>query len=176
MIVRALSLLLVVWMIGFGAFAVALPQPLEGGRTDAIVVPTGSAGRIERGLAVLKEGGAPAMLVTGVDREVTRPEFAAQYGVSAQLMNCCVTLGTNAVDTRSNGAETAAWVARHRYRSIRLVTADWHMRRAAGELQAALPPDIEIVRDAVHTTPSLRNLFLEYNKLLASWLARLIDL
>ncbi|RJX71273.1 YdcF family protein [Tsuneonella suprasediminis] len=176
MIVRFIALILLGYMIGFGVFAVALPQPAEGGRTDAIVVPTGSAGRIERGLAVLESGGAPAMLVTGVDREVTRPEFAAQYSVPEKTMECCVTLGFNAVDTRSNAAETAAWVSRHGYRSVRLVTADWHMRRAEGELKAALPSGVTIMRDAVHTTPSLRNLFLEYNKLIASYLARLIDI
>ena len=47
------------------------------------------------------------------------------------------------------------------------ITTDWHMRRAAFDLAAALPDDIVIVRDAVPSRPSLRILFLEYNKLLA---------
>ena len=35
--------------------------------------------------------------------------------------------------TRGNAQETANWVTANKVRSIRLVTADWHMRRAAAE-------------------------------------------
>ncbi len=45
MIRRILSLLLVLWAFGFLWFAVALPQPAAGEKTDAIVVPTGGSGR-----------------------------------------------------------------------------------------------------------------------------------
>jgi hypothetical protein len=44
------------------------------------------------------------------------------------------------------------------------------MRRAAWELEQALPDDIPIARDAVRTHPSLKVLFVEYHK----WLARRI--
>ena len=47
------------------------------------------------------------------------------------------------------------------------------MRRAAGELQRTLPDGVEVVRDAVPSQPSLRILFLEYHKLLASVVSRL---
>jgi uncharacterized SAM-binding protein YcdF (DUF218 family) len=171
---RALSFLALIYAIGFLWFAAALPQPAGAVVTDAIVVPTGGAGRIDRGLLLLSQHKAAAMLVTGVDPEVKPNEFAAEYRVPARAMDCCVTLGFAAVDTRGNAAETAAWIARHRYRSLRLVTTDWHMRRAAGELGAALPDEVTIVRDAVPSRPRLGILFLEYNKLLASTLARLL--
>ncbi|QYU66532.1 YdcF family protein [Leptolyngbya sp. 15MV] len=77
-----------------------------------------------------------------------------------------------AVDTRSNAAETAQWVRDNRIGSLRLVTSDWHMRRAVGELLRALPPEVEVTEDAVRSQPSLRILFLEYHKLLASAAAR----
>jgi hypothetical protein len=70
--------------------------------------------------------------------------------------------------------ETAVWMAEHDVRSIRLVTADWHMRRAALELDAILPEGTPVLRDAVRTEPSLWILFLEYHKLLATWFARAI--
>lgn len=174
MIARALSFLALVYAIGFLWFAAALPQPSAAVVTDAIVVPTGGAGRIDRGLDLLGQRKAAAMLVTGVDPEVKPNEFAAEYRVPAQTMECCVTLGFAAVDTRGNAAETAAWIAHHHYRSLRLVTTDWHMRRAAAELGAALPHKVKIVRDAVPSRPRLGILFLEYNKLLASTLARLL--
>ena len=173
MIRRALSLIPLVWLLGFGWLAAALPQPHDARATDAIIVPTGGAGRIDRGLELLMAGKARAMLVSGVDREVKPNEFAAEYEVPMPLMNCCITLGFAAVDTRSNAAETAQWVRERKYRSLRLVTTDWHMRRAASELCQTLPDDVELVRDAVASEPSLRNLFLEYNKLIASRVARL---
>jgi uncharacterized SAM-binding protein YcdF (DUF218 family) len=169
---RALSLLVVVWFFGFVWFAIALPRPLEGVKTDAIVVPTGGWGRIPRGLALLDGGAAGKMLVTGVDREVKPREFAAAYRAPDALMDCCIVLGFSALDTRGNARETARWVAENRVRSIRLVTSDWHMRRAARELATTLPADIRLVRDAVRTEPSLWILFLEYHKLLATSIAQ----
>lgn len=174
MIGRALALVVLLYAFGFLWFAAALPQPADGGRTDAIVVPTGGPGRIARGLEVLEAGNAEAMLVTGVDPEVRAGEFAQQHRVPARTMECCVTLGFAAVDTRGNAAETAAWMRKHGYASLRLVTTDWHMRRAGAELESALPQDITVLRDAVPSRPRLRILFLEYNKLLASVLARAI--
>lgn len=175
MIGRAVSFVAIAYVLGFLWFAAALPQRVDGGRTDAIVVPTGGAGRIARGLELLERGQARRMLVTGVDREVRPAEFSAEFEVPARTMACCVALGYAAVDTRSNAAETAEWIRAGRYRSLRLVTTDWHMRRAANELAAALPSGIAIVRDAVPSQPKLGILFLEYNKLLASTLVRAVQ-
>jgi uncharacterized SAM-binding protein YcdF (DUF218 family) len=169
---RVVSLVLVIWALGFLWFAVALPQPAESVRTDAIVVPTGGGGRIPRGIALLRGGEAQEMLVSGVFEEVKPGEFAAEYDVPPRLMACCITLGFAAIDTRGNARETASWAAEHDVRSIRLVTSDWHMRRAALELEAVLPGGIEVVRDAVRTQPSLWILFLEYHKLIASAFVR----
>ncbi len=167
MIRRLVSLVLLVWLIGFVWFAIALPRPQEGGHSDAVVVLTGGGGRIPRGLETLDKGWARRMLVSGVYREVKPAEFQHEYKVSPALMRCCVTLGFQSVDTRSNALETAHWIASHKFRSVRLVTTDWHMRRAALELNAALPDDVELIRDAVPSQPTFRILFLEYNKLLA---------
>jgi len=174
MIRRLVALVLLAWLFGFVWFAVALPQPAGPARTDAVVVPTGSGGRIPRGLALLAERQAPRMLVTGVDENVRPAEFAAEYDVSPALMRCCMTLGFAALDTRGNARETAEWVQERRVRSIRLVTTDWHMRRAALELAGTLPPDITVLWDAVRSEPSLWTLLLEYHKLIAAWLVALV--
>lgn len=176
MIRRVFSVLFLLWAGGFLWFAVALPRPAEGSETtDAVIVPTGGAGRIARGLAVLDEGLAQKMLVSGVDTEVKPGEFAAEFGVPAEQMECCITLGFAAVDTRSNAAETAKWVAQNEVRSLRLVTTDWHMRRAASELDRTLPDHVTVIRDAVPSQPDLGTLFLEYHKLIASRGAGLIE-
>jgi uncharacterized SAM-binding protein YcdF (DUF218 family) len=82
-------------------------------------------------------------------------------------MACCLTLDQASVDTRSNAREAAQWISAHKLRSVRLVTSDWHMRRAAWELERAAPKGTRVERDAVRSHPSLRTLFLEYHKLLA---------
>ena len=87
-------------------------------------------------------------------------------------MACCVVLGYTALDTRGNALETADWVNKGHFRSLRLVTSDWHMRRSAGELDEVLP-HVRLVEDAVPSEPSPKTLFLEYHKPLASWLGRL---
>ncbi len=175
MIRQAISFVVLVWALGFIWFVVSLPQPAGDEHTDAVIVPTGSAGRIPRGLDVLERGLASEMLVTGVDREVKPNEFAAEFGVSSRRMKCCVTLGFTAVDTRSNAEETAAWVRERKFTSLRLVTADWHMRRTATELDRTLPDSVRVVRDAVPSRPGMSLLFLEYHKLLASTARAVLD-
>ncbi|MBC2667206.1 YdcF family protein [Novosphingobium flavum] len=172
MIRRICSSLLLLWMLGFLWFAVFLPRPAGGEKTDAVVVLTGSGGRIDRGLEVLSSKLAPRMLVSGVDREVTARQFAAQYHIPRARMSCCITLGYESVDTRSNAREAAQWIAKNGFTSVRLVTSDWHIRRAAFDLSQVAPPGLTVVEDAVSTRPSFKVLFLEYHKLLARLVQR----
>lgn len=164
MIVRFLALCSLFWMIGFAWFAVFLPQPLDGRKTDAIVVLTGGAGRIDRGLSLMRDGAAKRMLISGVNLDVRTSELAAAYKTSRDLFDCCITLGREAVDTRSNAIEVSRWIKRRKYKSVRVVTTDWHMRRATYELRKAMPMETKIYVDAVPSQPTLSVLILEYNK------------
>ena len=166
MLRRILSLILISWVAGFIVFAISLPQPAGAEQTQGVVVLTGGAGRIERGLEVLNNGWARQMLVSGVDPQVKPGEFAAQFKIAPGAMTCCITLGYRAFDTASNARETAAWLDERGYRSVRVVTSDWHLRRARADLAKVLPATVTVVDDAVHTQPSLRILMIEYHKLL----------
>jgi uncharacterized SAM-binding protein YcdF (DUF218 family) len=164
MIRRVISFVLLAWALGFAWFALLLPQPAPISRTDAVVVLTGGPNRIDRGLEILKAGKSDKMLISGVDRDVKPRELAAQYPGSMKYFTCCIDLGFASVDTRSNALETARWAVRHNVKTLRLVTHDWHMRRARFELDRALPKNIAVTNDAVSTQPSLGALFKEYNK------------
>lgn len=167
MILRVLSLLLLAWSLGFAIFMLALGRPLDPAtRTDAIVVPTGSAGRIARGIELMEAKSAPQMLVSGVARDVRPQELAAEYRASPALFDCCVDLGFEAVDTRSNANETAAWVRTRKVRTIRLITSDWHMARAGLELRNVVGNEVEVIGDPVRESPRLSLLITEYNKYL----------
>jgi uncharacterized SAM-binding protein YcdF (DUF218 family) len=139
-------------------FVVAMPAPVPTSlRTDAIVVLTGGPRRVARGIELMQAQAAKRMLISGVDPAVRPIELAVEYEVPATLFDCCVDLGREAVDTRSNAEETAAWVRRHRYKSVRLVTSADHMRRARLELEARLGDGIAVVADPVQVErpPSL---------------------
>ena len=167
MIRRIAALLIVVWLLGFALFAVLLPDPAGPGVADGVIVLTGGVGRIERGVALLEHAEARRMLVSGVERRVTPATLAARTGAPPALFACCVDLGRESVDTRTNAQESAVWLRAHRYRSVRLVTTDWHMPRALFELRRQVSGDgIRIVPDAVESEPGLEALFTEYNKYL----------
>ncbi|MCW1383048.1 YdcF family protein [Novosphingobium sp. KCTC 2891] len=168
---RLVSAVLLIWALGFLWFALFLPQPAGDRKTDGVIALTGGGGRIPRAIEVLRQGQAKKLLVAGVDTEVRPHEFAAEYDVGPRLLACCVTLGYESVDTRSNAQEAARWIASQKIESVRLVTTDWHMRRAALDLAIAAPKDLVIVEDAVRSRPSLKTLFLEYNKLIARTIA-----
>jgi uncharacterized SAM-binding protein YcdF (DUF218 family) len=176
MIRRLLAVIVIAWALGFAWFALLLPQPHGNAQTDAIVVLTGAAGRIDRGLALLRRDQSERLFVSGVDRDVKRPEFAAVYHVDDELMKCCVTLGREAIDTRSNAVETSQWLTRNGLTSVRIITSDWHMRRARYELSRQIDGKIRIVPDAVRTNPSLRMLMREYHKYLLRRLAGLVGI
>lgn len=168
MIARLAGFVALLYAFGFLFFAVTLPGPIGRAETDAVLVPTGGPGRIARGLEVLRDGDAGRMFVSGVDPEVKSGEFAREFGVRAREMRCCVTLGYLAVDTRSNAGEAAQWMISNDVKTVRLVTTDWHMRRAAAELRHSMPETVTLLEDGVPSDPSLGQLFLEYNKLLAA--------
>ena len=178
MIVRAGALVLLLYAIGFILFTVTLGRPaaVDAERTDAIVVITGGSGRIEHGVDVLKSGRAKRMLVAGADPAVTKEDLIRRLRGNGRLVHCCVDLGSESVDTRSNAEEASRWLARHGYRSFRLVTSDWHMRRARYDFREELGDKYEVVPDAIRTEPHFMTLFGEYNKYVLRRLAVFLDI
>jgi uncharacterized SAM-binding protein YcdF (DUF218 family) len=178
MITRAGALLLLLYALAFIVFAFTLGKPASpsAAATDAAVVLTGGAGRFEHAMDVLRDGKAKRLLVSGVDPSVTKADLARRAPAEQKWLACCVDLGSESVDTRSNAEETARWLAKHNYRSLRLITSDWHMRRARYEFDRALRHKYKLVPDAVRTEPSFLTLFGEYNKYLLRRLAVWVDL
>jgi uncharacterized SAM-binding protein YcdF (DUF218 family) len=177
MIWRLGSLLLLLYTLGFVLFAFTLGKPAGTNvTTDAAVVLTGGPGRIEHAIDVVKGGGAKRLLIAGVDPSVTKPDLARRIPGARKWLSCCVDLGSESVDTRSNAEEAGRWLSGHDYRSLRLITSDWHMRRAHYEFEKALGKKYALVTDAVRTEPSLITLFGEYNKYLLRRLAVWADI
>ena len=177
MIVRAAAFALILYALGFILFTVTLGRPVaDSQRTEAIVVITGGKGRIERGVEVLKAGRARRLLVAGADPAVTKRDLVRRLGGQQRLVDCCVDLGSESVDTRSNAEEASRWLERHRYRSFRLITSDYHMRRARYDFDEVLGDKYKVVPDAIRSQPHFTTLFSEYNKYLLRRLAVLLDI
>jgi uncharacterized SAM-binding protein YcdF (DUF218 family) len=173
-IIRFLAACALVWVLGFAVFVLVLPEPAPDTATDAIIVLTGGPGRIQRGIALLQANKAQRMLVSGVDRRVAPEELARENDAPVGLFRSRVDLGQESVDTRSNADESAAWMRRHHYRTVRLITTDWHMPRARFELSRVLSPEVMVIPDAVESEPGIVPLVKEYNKYLLRRMASLL--
>ena len=178
MIARGASLVALFYLLGFVLFALTLGRPAtaDAKRTDAAVVLTGGSNRIEHAVDVIRNGGATRLLVAGADPSVTKADLARRVPGNRKLLKCCVDLGSESVDTRSNAEEASRWLAKHHFNSVRLITSDWHMRRARYEFRRVLGEKYEIVPDAVRSEPSFLTLFGEYNKFVLRRMAVWVDI
>jgi uncharacterized SAM-binding protein YcdF (DUF218 family) len=178
MIARLLAFLAILYALGFALFGVTLGKgaPKNAANTDAIVVITGGKGRIEHATALLADGKGKRLLIAGADPSVRKSDLVRRLGGKQKLFDCCVDLGSESVDTRSNAEEAKRWIERRHYKSVRLVTSDWHMRRARYEFNRQLGQKVTIIPDAVRTEPNFMTLFGEYNKYLLRRLSVWLDI
>ena len=144
----AIVVLAILWSAGLVGFAAALPRDIAdpSSHTDAIIVPTGGHGRLVAGLELLRAGFAGRLFISGVYEGVTLSSLVGKNAGAATI--CCVDLGYGARDTSENALESAAWMAERDYRSLRLVTGNYHMPRAILEFRSAMP-DVKLVANPV---------------------------
>lgn len=123
--------------------------------TDAIVVLTGGRLRVETALNLLGAGRAQKLFISGVNPHVDRLALLRVSGRSDDSDAARIEIGYEAENTLGNARETAEWMRREGYHSLRLVTSWYHMRRSLLEFKRALP-DATIVAEpvfATHTDP-----------------------
>ncbi len=172
--------------VGFVAFAdmVGKVAPPVDPRADGIVVLTGGTARIDGALALLAEGRAERLLISGVNPAVGRDAIAEM--VPAELrpaLDCCVDLD-HARDTIENATSTGEWTTRQGFSSLIVVTSDYHMPRSMAELADAMPgvrliafpvssPDLDL-RRWWRDSEAFNLLVREYGKYLAAEVRQLL--
>ena len=178
----ALLVGLLIWSAGLLTFAdrVTRSTPAETPTAaDGIVALTGGSDlRLATATDLLEQGLGQRLLVSGVNRQVRRSDLWGVTGAAKPVFDCCVDLGYAAADTIGNANETAEWAKGMGFKSLILVTADYHMPRALLELRAAAPgvriasyPVATAELDVRHwpaTTQSARRMIVEYSKYLAA--------
>lgn len=146
-LVFLIVLLLMIWVFGFAAFtaSVLLMRPVEPiEKTSAIIVLTGGKNRIETGMTLFSQHLAPELFITGVHEHVTKEDLTKRHIGGLSLPDCCITIGYKATTTTGNANEVAEWLHDRKFKTITLVTSNYHMPRAMLEFRRAVP-DVSII-------------------------------
>lgn len=134
---------------------------------DGIVVLAGDRGRIASGLSALEGAEGKRLLVSGVNAALAPDIIRRAIGGRPDLARCCIDLGREAIDTRSNAREAAAWARDNGFASLLLITNDYHMPRSMIEMEQQ-GRDLRLAFRAVPAEVDLGVLVLEYLKYLVS--------
>jgi uncharacterized SAM-binding protein YcdF (DUF218 family) len=149
-LVVALAIVFVGTAIGFVGFLSQLrgAEAAPAGHADGIVVLTGGSSRVSDAMELLAGGYGKRLLISGVHPTNGASDISRSLPDNQSLLSCCVDLDRSAVNTRSNAAETRRWAHERGFRSLIVVTSNYHMPRAIVELSHAMP-DIRLIPFAV---------------------------
>jgi uncharacterized SAM-binding protein YcdF (DUF218 family) len=178
------------WLFGLWQFARLIPEGSSPSASqnntthyDAIIALTGGKDRIPYALDLLKENKANALFITGVADGFSFDDLSminnAPEGSVLASLRPRIFYGEHARDTIGNAEETVEWLKGTPYRTLLIVTANYHIPRtrllfshylADYQLSYApvAPPQFERVAWVTHPN-SLRLMISEYNKLLLTW-------
>ncbi|WP_336278581.1 YdcF family protein [Bartonella sp. CB175] len=176
----ALSLLVGIFLfcIGFIIFSektgqLQPPNPLL--KADAIIVLTGGENRIKTGLDLLQQGFGSRLLISGVNATTNLSSLIRINHIhpfNQKLFTCCIDIGHKAINTKGNAEESTAWIKKYHYKTIYIVTHDYHMWRSLRELKYLMPNVNFIAYPVKNSSPEnsiqqinqIRILAFEYTK------------
>jgi uncharacterized SAM-binding protein YcdF (DUF218 family) len=179
-VVAAAGIAIVGAAVGFVGFLSQLRgvETKPASNADGIVVLTGGSSRISDAIELLASGYGKRLLISGVHPTNGVSDISRSLPDSQRLLTCCVDLDRSAVNTRSNASETRRWVDEQGFRSLIVVTSNYHMPRAIVELSHAMPEitliPFVVIGDKWREEPwwtsgaTLRLLLSEYVKYLAA--------
>jgi uncharacterized SAM-binding protein YcdF (DUF218 family) len=160
---------------GFGWFLWSLPadEIVLHRDADGIVVLTGGASRIADAIELLAAGRGKRLLISGVNRNTTSDEITRLNPDFGRVVSCCVDFDRS-LNTLGNAIETRHWVETRGFRSLIVVTSNYHMPRAIAEIAHQLPDvallPFPVIADKLHAEPwwthgtTMKLMFSEYIK------------
>lgn len=168
-------------MLGFFAYVRMVKSYDSRGdvKADAIVTLTGGAQRIDEALQLLAQGRGKRMLISGVNEQTTREEIMRLNPAYNPLFVCCIDLDYMARNTIGNAIQARRWANEKGFRSLVVVTSNYHMPRTLVELRHVMPKLEKIpyavsagsieTNDWWRDGSTLRTLTVEYAKYLVAW-------
>ncbi|WP_244434765.1 YdcF family protein [Afipia sp. P52-10] len=186
-LLRVMAVAVVVVAGGFFWFLAQLEsdeaQPKS--KADGIVVLTGGSSRVSDAVELLANGYGKRLLISGVHWSNGAGEISRSLPDNRAWLACCIDLDYSAVNTRSNATETRRWVQERGFRSLIVVTSNYHMPRALNELSHTMP-DTQLIPFAVigekwrdepwwSSGAAARLLLTEYAKFLVAGLRMHLD-
>jgi uncharacterized SAM-binding protein YcdF (DUF218 family) len=178
-----IAVMAIIFVVAAGGFVAFLSQVRGAetkpeGRADGIVVLTGGSSRVSDAMELLAAGYGKRLLISGVHPTSGASEISRSVPESQSFFNCCVDLDYSAINTRSNAAQTRRWAHERGFKSLIVVTSNYHMPRAIVELSHAMPKvsliPFAVVGDKWREEPwwtssgTLRLLLYEYVKYVAA--------
>src|SRR5215510_866637 len=105
---------------------------------DGIVALTGGASRIADAIELLASGRGKRLLISGANRATNSNEISRLNPEFERWVRCCVDFDRS-LNTLGNAIETKRWAERRGFRSLIVVTSNYHMPRALAEIAHQLP-------------------------------------
>jgi uncharacterized SAM-binding protein YcdF (DUF218 family) len=154
-ILSVLMLSGIVWSAALAWFVHTMPaqNDVADTRVGALVVLTGGEDRVEYGLTMLADGMAPVLFISGVGAKATEEEMLSSHATASVRERIYeagaeIVLDHVAKSTVSNADQAANFLRKRGITSIRLITANYHMKRSMREFRNAIP-EITILADPV---------------------------
>jgi uncharacterized SAM-binding protein YcdF (DUF218 family) len=150
------------WLVGFFYFVSNVTYDnINQSKTDAIIVLTGGKGRVAEAISLLSKDMANKMLITGVAKTTNIEEMiflSPELSSSMVLpLKDKITLGKYATNTAENAKEASRWMEEHNFKSLRLVTSDYHMQRSILEFKLLMPDNIIIPHPVFNNHIQIQN-------------------
>lgn len=178
--------LLLGWSAGLVIYANTIPieQKKADPSADAIVVLTGGSGRLGAGLKLLTKKRAKKLFVSGVYKGTDVKRLMTLFQEAPIDLECCLEIGDDAMNTAGNAIETAAWFRNKKYKSLIIVTSNYHMPRSVLEFRSVMP-EAKLIsypvfpetfkRERWWAWPGTTGLLMrEYSKYLLAWMRHAI--
>lgn len=132
-------------------------------KADAIVVFSGDNGpRTEKGVELLKEGYADYLILSGgkVYDDVTMAELMKNHAIKLGVDESKILIDDESATTNENADFTADIIEENNFKSVIVVTSDYHTRRSKLAMEKALEDTlIDGEKVSVSVTPSKEEKF-----------------
>ena len=145
--------------------------------SNNLVVLTGGTNRIKQTLKlfVIENSKQYNLLISGAGKGFNKKivsTFLPKTDFYKNKLNCCIFIENKSKNTISNATETYKWIRKNNFKSITLITSDYHMQRALVEFKKILV-DIKIIPFVLKNnneslTKKIKNFFFEYLKFIVS--------